>query len=112
MHGCHTLPSRGHADHATPAGSAALAGWGSIPISCTTGRQRSHSCGWSCALPTASLKFQHRWHLRPCALATPTVTVPLLNHGRGWHTFYAVLVDNHHMPLMPMVMTSERLFVK
>lgn len=46
---------------------------------------------------------------------TDTMTVPLQNYPRGWHTFYAVLTDNHHMPLVinnQMFMDSIRLFVR
>jgi hypothetical protein len=43
---------------------------------------------------------------------SPTVTVPLAGIQPGWHTFYAVLVDNQHMPNMTMpVMTSVDLYV-
>jgi hypothetical protein len=30
----------------------------------------------------------------------------------GWHTFYAVLVGNDHMPIMPMTMASVTLHVQ
>lgn len=50
-------------------------------------------------------------HMRQMA-GTNTVTVPLLNYKHGRHTFYAVLVDNHHMPLMPMVTSSITLNVR
>jgi hypothetical protein len=39
-------------------------------------------------------------------------TVSLKGVTQGWHTFYAVLVDNHHMPIMPMTMTAENLYVQ
>lgn len=49
---------------------------------------------------------------------TNSVTVPLPNYAPGWHTFYAVLTYNNHMPLMvtiqgkpQMVMDSVRLYV-
>ena len=41
-----------------------------------------------------------------------TQTVPIKGVKRGWHTFYALLVDNHHMPIMPMTIASDRLFVR
>jgi hypothetical protein len=41
-----------------------------------------------------------------------TQTVPIKGVKRGWHTFYALLVDNHHMPIMPMTMASVRLLVQ
>ena len=41
-----------------------------------------------------------------------TQTVPIKGLTRGWHTFYALLVDNHHMPIMPMTMASVRLLVQ
>jgi hypothetical protein len=41
-----------------------------------------------------------------------TQTVPLKGVKPGKHTFYAVLVNNQHMPTMPMVMTSVKLLVK
>ena len=50
-------------------------------------------------------------HMRQMA-GTNTVTVPLLNYPRGRHTFYAVLVNNQHMPFMPMVMNSITLNVR
>lgn len=37
--------------------------------------------------------------------------VSLKGVAPGWHTFYALLVDNHHMPIMPMTMASVRLYV-
>lgn len=46
---------------------------------------------------------------------TNTMTVPLLNYSPGWHTFYAVLTYNNHMPLVinnQMFMDSVRLLVK
>ena len=44
--------------------------------------------------------------------STGTQTVPLQGVKPGRHTFYALLVDNHHMPIMPMTMSMVRLFVK
>jgi len=41
----------------------------------------------------------------------PSQTVSLKGVTPGWHTFYALLVDNHHMPIMPMTMASVRLYV-
>jgi hypothetical protein len=41
-----------------------------------------------------------------------TQTVPLQGVTPGKHTFIALLVDNHHMPIKPMVMTSVTLVVK
>jgi hypothetical protein len=43
---------------------------------------------------------------------TATQEVPIKGLARGWHTFYAVLVSNQHMPVMPMTMTSVKLFVR
>jgi hypothetical protein len=39
-------------------------------------------------------------------------TVPLKGIKPGQHTFYALLVNNQHKPLMPMVMTSVSLNVR
>jgi hypothetical protein len=41
-----------------------------------------------------------------------TQTVPLKGVKPGKHMFYAVLVNNQHMPTLPMVMKSVTLFVK
>lgn len=41
-----------------------------------------------------------------------TQTVPIEGVKPGRHTFWAVLVDNHHMPIMPMTATSVTLDVK
>jgi hypothetical protein len=40
-----------------------------------------------------------------------TQTVPLQGVTPGKHTFIALLVDNHHMPIKPMVMTTVALLV-
>ena len=50
-------------------------------------------------------------HMRQMA-STNTVTVPTAGYKPGRHTFYAVLTDNHHMPIMPMAMASVTLLVK
>jgi len=49
----------------------------------------------------------------------PTQEVSLKGLEPGWHTFYAVLVDNHHMPFMtmggglqPSTVTSVKLYVQ
>jgi hypothetical protein len=42
----------------------------------------------------------------------PSQVVSLKGVTPGWHTFYAVLVGNDHMPLMPMTISSVRLFVQ
>ena len=41
----------------------------------------------------------------------PSQEVSVKRVAPGWHTFYALLVDNHHMPIMPMTMASVRLYV-
>jgi hypothetical protein len=41
----------------------------------------------------------------------PSQAVSLKGATPGWHTFYTLLVDNHHMPIMPMTMASVRLYV-
>jgi hypothetical protein len=41
----------------------------------------------------------------------PSQEVSVKGVTPGWHTFYALLVDNHHMPIMPMTMASVRLYV-
>ena len=41
----------------------------------------------------------------------PSQEVPIKGVPTGWHTFYAVLVGNDHMPIMPMTMTSVKLYV-
>jgi len=41
----------------------------------------------------------------------PSQEVSVKGVAPGWHTFYALLVDNHHMPIMPMTMASVRLYV-
>ncbi len=43
--------------------------------------------------------------------AGPTQEVATKGVPTGWHTFYAVLVGNDHMPIMPMTMTSITLYV-
>jgi hypothetical protein len=42
-----------------------------------------------------------------------TQEVPLKGLTPGWHTFYAVLVNNQHMPFMgvPSTMTAVTLYV-
>ena len=42
----------------------------------------------------------------------PSQVVSLKGVTPGWHTFYAVLVGNDHMPIMPMTMASVRLYVQ
>jgi hypothetical protein len=42
----------------------------------------------------------------------PSQVVSLKGVTPGWHTFYAVLVGNGHMPIMPMTMASASLFVQ
>ena len=42
----------------------------------------------------------------------PSQAVALKGVAPGWHSFYALLVDNHHMPIMPMTIASDRLFVR
>ncbi len=46
--------------------------------------------------------------------STSTQDVYLKGVTPGWHTFYALLVDNHHMPLMndPSGLASVRVFVQ
>jgi hypothetical protein len=41
-----------------------------------------------------------------------TQLVPILGVSPGWHTFYAVLVGNDHMPIMPMTMAAVTLNVQ
>jgi hypothetical protein len=41
----------------------------------------------------------------------PSQAVSLKGVPSGWHTFYALLVDNHHMPIMPMTMAAITLYV-
>ena len=48
------------------------------------------------------------------------MTVSLKGVTAGWHTFWAVLIDNHHMPFMdpstgmfaPGTATTVRVFVR
>jgi len=42
----------------------------------------------------------------------PSQMVSLKGVTQGWHTFYAVLVGNDHMPIMPMTMASVTLYVQ
>ena len=44
--------------------------------------------------------------------STGTQTVPLKGVKPGRHTFYALLVDNHHMPIMPTTLAIVNLSVK
>ena len=44
--------------------------------------------------------------------STGMQTVPLKGVKPGRHTFYALLVDNHHMPIMPMTVAMVNLVVK
>ncbi len=41
-----------------------------------------------------------------------TQMVSILGVSLGWHTFYAVLVGNDHMPIMPTTMTAVTLYVQ
>jgi hypothetical protein len=41
-----------------------------------------------------------------------TQMVSILGVSPGWHTFYAVLVGNDHMPIMPMTMSAITLYVQ
>lgn len=41
----------------------------------------------------------------------PSQAVSLKGVTPGWHTFYALLVGNDHMPIMPMTMASVTLYV-
>lgn len=45
-----------------------------------------------------------------CA-AVAAQEVPIKGVPTGWHTFYAVLTGNDHMPIMPMTMTAVKLYV-
>jgi hypothetical protein len=40
-----------------------------------------------------------------------TQMVSILGVSPGWHTFYALLVGNDHMPIMPMTMSMVTLYV-
>lgn len=44
--------------------------------------------------------------------ASGSQTVPIKGVKPGRHTFYALLVDNHHQPLKPMIATSVTLNVR
>jgi hypothetical protein len=61
------------------------------------------------------------WHIFLDQVAMPhmltmaggtTQMVSTLGVSPGWHTFYALLVGNDHMPIMPMTMSMVTLYVQ
>jgi hypothetical protein len=68
----------------------------------------------------ANVAGQGHWHIfvdAPVMSSMLTMAsdasqeVPIKGVPTGWHTFWAVLVGNDHMPIMPMTMTSVHLYV-
>jgi hypothetical protein len=41
-----------------------------------------------------------------------TQMVSILGVSTGWHTLYALLVGNDHMPIVPMTMSMVMLYVQ